>query len=231
VTTGTTRLLLFFAALFAVTIGCSDDGDAGGTGGVGGMAGADGMGGTGGTAGSGGPGGAGGRGGAPLEPGLYLMNCSVDIGASNRIPFAVEFTLHAGVDPTVTMGGTSTLATSVVVRIAPDFGIPPFSDAVASSMELALTLQGAQPTDIMHGLASETSVYATLETDARMTEITHDAVSDKVTVEIAQFSVTITGLPEELYPGGELIFPNEDFECGDIVLRNGSSVIEFPVSP
>ncbi len=160
------------------------------------------------------------------------MDCSVAIDASNRIPFAVEFTLHADVDPTVTMGGTSTLSTSVVVRIAPDFEIPPFSEAVASSVELVLTLQGAEPTDIVHALASETSVYAPfLETDARMTEITHDAVSDKVTVEIAQFSVTITGLPEELFPGGELIFPNEDFECGDIVLRDGSSVVAFPVSP
>lgn len=220
------RTALSLGLLCAAMAGCSD-----GTAGVDGAGGTGAVGGSGGTAGTAGTAGAGGTGGAPLEPGLYLMNCSVDIGASNRIPFAVEFTLHAGVDPTVTMGGTSTLATSVVVRIAPDFGIPPFSEAVASSMELALTLQGAQPTDIVHGLASETSVYAPLETDARMTEITHDAVSDKVTVEIAQFSVTITGLPEELVPGGELIFPNEDFECGDIVLRHGSSVVAFPVSP
>ncbi|MFZ1865008.1 MAG: hypothetical protein WAU39_12345 [Polyangiales bacterium] len=187
---------------------------------------------TGGRGGTGGAGGASGAGGAPSEPGLYVMDCSVAIDTSNRIPFPVEFNLHADVDPTVTVGGASTLATSVVVRIAPDFEIAPFSDAVYSSAELLLTVQGAEPTEIVHALASETSVYAPfLETDARMTEITHDAVSDKVTVEIAQFSVTITGLPEELYPGGELIFPNEDFECGDIVLRDGSSVITFLVSP
>ena len=92
-------------------------------------------------------------------------------------------------------------------------------------------VQGAEPTEIVHGLASVGPVSRRLETDIRTTEMTPDGTAETVTVEIAQFSVTITGLPEELFPGGELIFPNEDYECGDIVLREGSSIVAFPVSP
>ena len=206
--------------------GCSDgttdhDG-AGGTGAVGG------SGGAGGTAGTWGMGG---MGGAPLDAGLYVMDCSVDVGASSRIPFPVEFTLHANVDPALTAGAASTLTSSAEVWIGPDIIVTGSFEAMYSAAEVVLMVQGAEPTEIVHGLASVGPVSRRLETDIRTTEMTPDGTAETVTVEITQFSVTITGLPEELFPGGELIFPNEDYECGDIVLREGSSIVAFPVSP
>lgn len=59
----------------------------------------------------------------------------------------------------------------------------------------------------------------------------HDGIAERFSVEITQFAFTVTRLPENLFPGGELTVPNEGYECGDIYLENGSSVIAFPVYP
>lgn len=224
--------LLILGTLCAATTGCSDDatGD-GGTGGVAGTAGAGGTGGTagiGGMAGGGGAGGVGGMGGTPLEPGLYVTEC---IFEGVPIPLPIRFTLTGTMSPALMVGGTSTLTTSAVMR--PWGEVIPLlpSNVVASAAELSLAVTGAHATTIVHTLPEPTPGYVPLEMDTQMTEVTHDGLAERVTVEITQFSMTVTGIPESLVPGGEITVPSEGYECGDIHLRDGSSVIAFPVYP
>lgn len=193
-----------------------------GTGGGGGSGGVGGIGG-----GTGGVGGTAGAGGEALDAGLYVMECTAP-GLPIPIPF--EFILHASLHPALTVGSHSTLTTSAEVWFGRDLPRSPEDESIVSAATLILTVGGAEPTEIVHALANETP-YGFLEMDTQVTEATHNGTAETVTVEISQFSVTVTGLPENLVPGGEITVPNEDYECGDIVLRDGSSAFVFPVYP
>lgn len=216
---------------------CSDDatgdggtGGAAGTAGTGGEAGAGGTGGTAGMGGMAGGGGDGGMGGTPLEPGLYVTECTFE---TLPIPYPIRFAVDASMSPALTVGGTSTLTTSAVIRPWPELipALPSDLDVVASVAELSLAVTGAHPSSIVHTLPEPTPDYVPLELDTQRTEVTHDRIAARVTVEVAHFSMTVTGLPESLVPGGEITVPSEGYECGDVYLENGSSVIAFPVYP
>lgn len=221
-----TKTLVLVGTLCLATAGCSDalpiDGGTGGAGGAGGTAGVAG------TGGAGGVGGTGGTGGEPLEPGLYVMECNIE---TLPVPYPINFALTATLQPALTARGSSTLTTAAVVRPWSEL-IPALpSDVMAATAELVVTVEGAQPTDIVHALTAPTREYVPLEMETRMTLVTHDGAAPELTVEITRFSMTVTGIPESLVPGGSVTVPSEGFECGDIVLREGSSVIAFPVYP
>lgn len=221
-TRSSAKMLVFTCALCAAVANCSDDSPTGqGTGGAGGFAGN-----TGGTGGAAGIAGTGGTGGEPLDPGLYVTACTSE---GLPIPYPIEFTLNATVERLVADGRTSTLTTSV--RVLGGGGLCPLLEPIAflSAAQVVVAVDGAQPIEIIHGL--ETMVPADclfFETETRMTEITPDPGATAVTLEISGFSMTVTG-PENLYPGGEITVPSEDYPCEDIVLEEGSSVIAFPV--
>ena len=205
--------------------GCGDSAtDDGGTGGVDGMAGA---GGTGGMTGSGGTGGVGGVSGAPLDRGLYATECTAE---SSPVPYPIEFTLNAAAERLVADGRASTLTTSV--RVLGGGGLcallyPPI--AFLSAAEVVVTVEGAQPVEIIHRLESMVPADCLFfESETRMTEVTPDPGATAVALEITGFSMTVTG-PESLYPGGEITVPSVDYPCEDIVPEDGSSVVTFPV--
>jgi hypothetical protein len=220
------KIVLLIGALCAAVASCGDNAPTEeGTGGAGGFAAN--TGGTGGAAGIAGTSGTGGTGGAALDPGLYATACTADI---SPIPYPIEFTLNATAERLVADGRASTLTTSV--RVLGGGGLCPLLDtgSFLSVAEVIVTVDGAQPVEINHGLESMVPADCLFfETETRMTEITPDPGAKAVTLEITGFSMTATGLPESLVPGGEITVPSEDYPCEDIALEDGSSVIAFPV--
>jgi hypothetical protein len=219
-------ILLFICALCAAVANCGDNAPTGeGTGGAGGFAGN--TGGTGGAAGIAGTGGTGDTGGAPLDPGLYGTECTYE---NLPIPYPIAFTLNATAERLVADGRASTLTTSV--RVVGAGGLCNLLDtgSFLSVAEVVVVVGGAQPAEIIHELESMVPADCLFfETETRMTEITPDPGATAVTLEITAFSLTATGLPESLVPGGEITLPSEDYPCEDVVLEDGSRVIAFPV--
>lgn len=118
------------------------------------------------------------------------------------------------------------------MRVLGGGGLCPLLDpptAFLSAAEVVVAVDGAQPVEIIHGLESMIPADCLFfETETRMTEVRPDPGATAVTLEITGFSMTVTG-PENLYPGGEITVPSEDYPCEAIVLEEGSSVIAFPV--
>lgn len=217
-----------FALAVVASSGCGESG-APGTGGSGGAPGTGGFAGSGGVDGTGGAGGIGGMGGSggQLDPGLYVMECTSE---GFPIPIPIELLLDASLSPAATVGSNVTLTTSARVWVGRDIPRAPMDDSVVSAATLVLEVRGAEPTEIVHSLASVT-FGSELQMDTQLTEVMHDRASDMITVEVSAFSVTVSNLPENLVPGGELTVPSDDYPCGDIVLQEGSTAIAFPVYP
>jgi len=205
----TLSAVLVVGALFAAMTGCgggaADESDTGGGAGAGGM---------------------------PLESGLYAMECSVTVGDDFHVPVPIHLTLNATAARLVADGGASALTTSASV-IMTDLCTPLVDPATVffSAVELVIAVQGADPMEIVHRSDSMIPAGCAFETESQITEVTPDPGATTVTLEITHFSLTVSGFPESLVPGGEITFADEDSECGEIRLREGSSVTALPVYP
>ena len=123
-------------------------------------------------------------------------------------------------DPAFTAGAATEVTSTLNYIVAPDVisllpGLAP--DAMISDLTAEIGVTGATPTTIEHtaeGLPF--SPAAAFDSDEVTTSVTPDEGASEVTFGVSSFTTTITGLPEALVPGGEIVLGAGDGDCGDL---------------
>jgi hypothetical protein len=171
-----------------------------------------------------------GGGGTPITADAeYGFLCTLD---GLPLPLPVNIKINAA-DPGFIQGQPSNLTTLLNYTVAPSvIGLLPnlAPDAIVDTVSCMVSVAGGAPAEIVHSADGlPFAPEASFDSDEVTTAVTPAAEATAIGLSVTGFSATISGLPEALVPGGEIMLLAGEGGCSAVEPVEGSVPITFPV--